>query len=279
MSPRSAPASSAAYRAWFEYQPVWPIDGTRIHRRLRFGRLAELTLLDTRQHRDPNPTRDILVNTLDANGRIVHTPGRSILGAAQRDWLLDGLGAAKADGVVWNLLGQQVMMAPLRWVDLDDPLLGDSPRHAGIYFNVDQWDGYPEERDRAHGLPARRGDRATRRCSPVTSTRSGRRRSTPTWSAGRAPRWPRSSCAGRSPPPRWASPRSWPPGSRELTRSFSPAFRWVDWQRRGYGYVEITSEAMGVEYRTFDVRHRDAPRRVPVRFDWAEGTDVLAVTR
>jgi hypothetical protein len=27
------------------------------------------------------------------------------------------------------------------------------------------------------------------------------------------------------------------------------------------------------------VRHRDAPRRVPVRFDWAEGTDVLAVTR
>ena len=41
-----------AYRAWFEYMPVWPIDGTRIHRRLRWGRLAELTMLDTRQFRD-----------------------------------------------------------------------------------------------------------------------------------------------------------------------------------------------------------------------------------
>ncbi len=45
-----------AYRAWFEYQPVWRIDGDRIHRRLRFGDLVDLSLLDTRQYRDPQPT-------------------------------------------------------------------------------------------------------------------------------------------------------------------------------------------------------------------------------
>jgi len=49
--------AAAAYRAWFEYQPVWPIDGTRIHRRARFGSLVDLALLDTRQYRDPPPQR------------------------------------------------------------------------------------------------------------------------------------------------------------------------------------------------------------------------------
>jgi alkaline phosphatase D len=270
--------STAAYRAWFEYQPVWPIDGTRIHRRLRFGRLAELTLLDTRQHRDPNPARDILVNTLDANGSIVHTPGRSFLGAAQRDWFLEGLGVATTDGVVWNLLGQQVMMAPLRWIDLDDPLLGDNPRHAGIYFNVDQWDGYPEERDR---VTAFLHDEGIRNTAVFTGDIHS------FWQA-----------AVHTDMERWSSPTvaqefvcgsisstalGFSPelaaGFAQLTKSFSPAFRWVDWQRRGYGHVEITPDAMGVEYRTFDVRRRDAPRRVPVRFDWAAGTDSVTVTR
>ncbi len=48
--------AAAAYQAWFEYQPVWPIgegaDAHRIHRRHRWGRLVDLTLLDTRQYRD-----------------------------------------------------------------------------------------------------------------------------------------------------------------------------------------------------------------------------------
>ncbi|MEZ5239031.1 MAG: alkaline phosphatase D family protein [Microthrixaceae bacterium] len=47
--------AEAAYRAWFEYMPVWPIDGTRIQSGgLRFGSLAHVSLLDTRQYRDPN---------------------------------------------------------------------------------------------------------------------------------------------------------------------------------------------------------------------------------
>ena len=44
----------AASRAWFEYQPVWPTDGTRIHRSFRWGRLGELFVLDSRQHRTPS---------------------------------------------------------------------------------------------------------------------------------------------------------------------------------------------------------------------------------
>lgn len=267
----SASRSSAAYRAWFEYQPVWPIDGTRIYRRLRYGRLADLSLLDTRQYRDPNPERDLLVNTLDPAGSIVHTPGRSILGAPQRDWLTSGLGAAQSDGVTWKVIGQQVMMAPLRWIDLDDPLLGDPPRHAGIYFNVDQWDGYPEERDMLAGFLASEG-------IANTTVLTGDIHSF--WQA-----------SIHTDMEDWSSPavaQEFVCGSissvavgflpdvarafSDFTRGFSPAFRWVDWARRGYGHMELTAEKMHVEYRTFDPSRRGNPASVPVSFDWAAGT-------
>jgi alkaline phosphatase D len=270
--------STAAYRAWFEYQPVWPIDGTRIHRSLRFGQLAELTLLDTRQYRDKNPTRDILVNTLDANGSIVHRPGRSFLGAAQRDWLYEGLGAAQAGGVRWNLIGQQVMMAPLRWMDLDDPMFGSNPRHAGIYFNVDQWDGYPEERDRFTAYLHDEG---------ITNTAVFTGDIHSFWQASihtDMEKWSSPTvaqefvCGSISSTALGFSPEL-AAGFAELTRGFSPAFRWVDWRRRGYAFVEIDADAMAVEYRTFDVRRRDATRELPVRFDWAADSESVAVTR
>ena len=42
---------AAAYQAWFEYMPVMPVDGgTRIHRSLRWGNLAELFLLGNDPH-------------------------------------------------------------------------------------------------------------------------------------------------------------------------------------------------------------------------------------
>ena len=46
-----------AYQVWFEYQPVWPISGTRIYRDFRWGDLAHLCMLDGRQYRDPSSDR------------------------------------------------------------------------------------------------------------------------------------------------------------------------------------------------------------------------------
>lgn len=138
--------AAAAYRAWWEYQPVWPIDGDRIHRRHRFGRMLDLTLLDSRQYRDPVPVGDDgepveFGSTLDPPLRQVHDGGRTILGAAQRDWLLDGLGAAQDDGVRWKVLGNQVMISGIRAVDLDEAwtrAIGqDVPSNGGVYANFD----------------------------------------------------------------------------------------------------------------------------------------------
>ncbi len=145
------------YQAWFEYQPVWPIDGSRIHRRARFGRLVDVSLLDGRQFRDPQPTdqwgNDLVVaSTATAPGSVVHSPDRSLLGGAQFDWLTQGLSAAQDDGVTWKLLGNPVMMHPVRLLDLDEPWLRQlepaTPRHAGLYLFFDMWDGYQDERQR-----------------------------------------------------------------------------------------------------------------------------------
>jgi alkaline phosphatase D len=54
--------------------------------------------------------------------------------------------------VRWKLLGNQVMMAPLRLVDLDEPIWRqldpNLPPHQGLYLATESWDGFPAERER-----------------------------------------------------------------------------------------------------------------------------------
>jgi alkaline phosphatase D len=56
----------------------------------------------------------------------------TLLGARQRQWLVDGLGSSSAR---WNVLAQQVMMARV------DRSVGD-----GVAYSMDQWPGYENER-------------------------------------------------------------------------------------------------------------------------------------
>ena len=60
--------ASAAYQAWFEYQPVWPISGNRIYRDLPWGDLGQLFMLDTRQYRGGSPPRRAAVRRPGADG-------------------------------------------------------------------------------------------------------------------------------------------------------------------------------------------------------------------
>lgn len=57
-----------------------------------------------------------------------------MLGADQQRWLTDGLAAS---GAVWDVIGQQTVFVPM-------PI-------AGLY-NTDQWDGYPQDRQRVWEL-------------------------------------------------------------------------------------------------------------------------------
>ncbi|MFD0684479.1 alkaline phosphatase D family protein [Actinomadura fibrosa] len=120
---------AAAFRAYYEHMPLRGSArprgaGMRLHRRLGFGRLATVHVLDTRQYRSDQP--ETLAEADD--------PARTMTGAAQEKWLVDGMSRA---GTRWNLLANQVM-----WASND--------RQAGPerVFDFDNWDGYRAQRRR-----------------------------------------------------------------------------------------------------------------------------------
>lgn len=151
---------TAAYRAYLEYLPVAATvayaDGVptvRAHRSLPFGDLAEIFVTDQRQYRDVAPcSKNILTPGCAAR----RDPARSMLGAAQKAWLKERLGAS---GARWKLLLSEVMITPLRVssLGLREQTAeraaaavfegGDIVRDAkGTYMTMDTWDGFPAER-------------------------------------------------------------------------------------------------------------------------------------
>jgi phosphodiesterase/alkaline phosphatase D-like protein len=123
------------YQAYYEHLPMRPAqrphgpDAT-MYRRVQFGRLAEFSVLDTRQYRSDQACGD----GRKAPCAEVDDPARTLTGPEQEQWLLDGLGRSKAR---WNVIAQQTIMAAF---DYD---LGP-----GKIVNLDQWDGYPAARAR-----------------------------------------------------------------------------------------------------------------------------------
>lgn len=133
---------AAAYQAYFEHMPLrtGPDPHTphqmRIHERMVWGRLAELWTLDCRQYRDhqacPDPNRGGARVVLGCEA--LQDPRRSMLGAAQEAWLMQGLAHSQRS---WKVLAQSTLMASS---GVETPLGRTS-------FN-DGWDGYPLARQR-----------------------------------------------------------------------------------------------------------------------------------
>jgi alkaline phosphatase D len=114
----------SAIRAYYEWMPIRELP-TQLFRQFRFGALADLVMLDTRLHgRDDQPPL--------GDHEAASLSSRSLLGEDQTRWLLDSLSASQAAGVVWRIIGQQVVFAP--FTD------GES------FFNPDSWDGYRDNR-------------------------------------------------------------------------------------------------------------------------------------
>lgn len=132
---------AVAYRAYYENLPLRATSLPRgpdmlLYRRIPWGRLAEFSVLDTRQYRSNFPT--------DSTAGGEHTdPRRSILGAAQERWLTDNLRRSDA---TWNVLAQQVVMAQI-----------DRDTGPGKTFSMDIWDGFSANRDRLLGAVQRYG--------------------------------------------------------------------------------------------------------------------------
>ncbi|EFL41855.1 alkaline phosphatase [Streptomyces griseoflavus Tu4000] len=134
-----AARQAAAKQAYFEWMPVRPaLEGTT-YRRLRFGKLADLSLLDLRSFRSQQ------VSLGDGE---VDDPDRTLTGRAQLDWLKAGL---TASDTTWRLVGTSVMISPFALGSLPASLLKPLAKllglpQEGLALNTDQWDGYTDDR-------------------------------------------------------------------------------------------------------------------------------------
>jgi alkaline phosphatase D len=129
---------AAAYQAYYEMMPLRtacvPAGASmRLYRRLRFGNLVDLSVLDTRQFR----SRQACGGGTASECAGARDPDRSILGADQERWLFDTLRHAKAR---WTVIGQQVPTFPI-----DTAVVNPAGR-----FEMDQWEGYLAARDRLY---------------------------------------------------------------------------------------------------------------------------------
>lgn len=136
---------AAAFQAMYEHQPLrlaqMPSGANmRLHRRYRFGDLAEFTMLDTRQYRSPLACNDGGTIT-DCDERFA--TDRTILGAQQRDWLIDGFTNSPAR---WQVIGNQVAMGQ-----------SDGDPGPAVAVGTDGWDGYVADRNAVLGAAANRG--------------------------------------------------------------------------------------------------------------------------
>ncbi|GGP04163.1 alkaline phosphatase D family protein [Nonomuraea glycinis] len=126
---------AAAFQAYYENLPLRASalpDGPdmQLYRRLAYGDLLDINVLDTRQYRDdqaaggglaaPNP------GSLD--------PNRTMMGREQEQWLLDNFERSR---VRWQVLANQ---APMAETDMDDT--------EAVSVFMDPWDGYDANRRR-----------------------------------------------------------------------------------------------------------------------------------
>jgi alkaline phosphatase D len=90
-------------------------------------------------------------------------PARTLLGAPQEEWLKAQVASSRGAGTVWQVLGNQTVMAPVTAPDLSalpaslvaeleklQPGIGKflALTKAGVPLSLDTWDGYPAQRAR-----------------------------------------------------------------------------------------------------------------------------------
>jgi alkaline phosphatase D len=122
------PRMPVARQAFLEYWPVVAgADATRLYRSVRWGSLLEVFILDTRQYRSANTLAD--------------GPAKTMLGATQRQWLLDAVPASTA---TWKLVVSSVSLS----VPTGSPARRDGWSNANVFgLAPDNGTGFVTERD------------------------------------------------------------------------------------------------------------------------------------
>jgi len=114
-------------QAYFEWLPIRHHPDYKIYRDFQFGNLVHLLMLDTRL---VGRSEQMSNEEFEA----AYDPDRTLLGPGQLEWLDQRL---ETNGALWTVFGNQVILSNM--------IMGMNPDWR---YNMDQWDGYPAERDR-----------------------------------------------------------------------------------------------------------------------------------
>ena len=151
---------AAAYQAFWEHMPLRlaqrPLGPDAImYRRLAFGDLVDLVMLDERQYRSAlpcppaPPARDRSRRVAIDNCADSLDPNRSMLGMDQERWLAKTL--SEPARARWSVIGQQMQFVPHFSKTKEDKLA----------IRTDGWDGYAAAHQRALDMIAARPNRDT----------------------------------------------------------------------------------------------------------------------
>lgn len=109
------------------------------------------------------PAGFFIAPDVPALNQLLNAPDRQLMGASQEQWLADQLHASVRTGATWQVLGNQILMAPVNAPDLSatpaaladalERLLPGVKQQLKLTrfpfpFNTDSWDGYPGARTR-----------------------------------------------------------------------------------------------------------------------------------
>ncbi len=131
-----------AAQANYEWLPsrIDPNNPLMIYRKLEFGDLLDLFMLETRLLERSEPLSGFLVNS---NEPELWDPNRTMLGQTQKQWFENNLSNSSAR---WKVAGQQVMFTSLTIPPI--PLLFPNEQ----IINPDQWNGYAYERQQIYNF-------------------------------------------------------------------------------------------------------------------------------
>ncbi len=166
-----------AIQAYLEWMPVRdPVAGSvmgSVYRSFDIGDLATLFMLESRLLGRSKPLSFEPAMALPANeafGKVqeiiaeTQNPERTMLGPVQEAWLDTGLKASTSKGKVWQVLGNQVIMARVNTPNVSAILSEEQKQEIyaaapyakpyvefskyGLVWNMDAWDGYVAARER-----------------------------------------------------------------------------------------------------------------------------------
>lgn len=169
---------NAGIRAFREWLPM----GTDDYAGYQIGDLATLFRLETRllaRTKQLDLTKALLgkgdprAAALAFQRGALADPARTMMGSAQEQWLADGLSRSARDGTRWQVLAQQLVLAPMllpkvtsSWYapgvtaggrEQAELAFAAMLTDLGIPSAMDRWDGYPAARDRLFASAAQAG--------------------------------------------------------------------------------------------------------------------------